>query len=137
MRGVPRTHVDPTVGNRNHIPNSAKRRGALLVRRTLIVGLLALAGCGGEREREQPASAPRPVVKPAAHAEQPPLPKPRPKVVEPVAGRLSDPPPEDAPAPSGAGAPEGRTPKPVGPASAATRGRGDAPSAINGGTHTA
>src|SRR4051794_1596058 len=97
MRGVPRTHVDPTVGNRNHIHISAKCRGALLVRRTLIVGLLALAGCGGEREREreQPASAPRPVVKPAAHAEQPPLPKPRPKVVEPVAGRLSDPPAED------------------------------------------
>src|SRR3954466_14649879 len=111
MRGVPRTHVDPTVGNRNHIHIGAKCRGALLVRRTLIVGLLALAGCGGERERGEPATAPPPVgqpgagVKPAAHAEQPPRPKPRPKGVEPVAGRLSDPPAEDDTASSGAVAP--------------------------------
>jgi hypothetical protein len=138
MRGVPRTHVNPTVGNRNHIHIGAKCRGALLLRRTLIVGLLALGGCGGEREREQPASAPpRAVVKSAAHAEQPPLPKPRPKVVEPVAGRLSDAAAEDDTASSGAVASEDNAPKPVGPASSATRGRGDAPSAINGGTHTA
>src|SRR4051812_37330200 len=113
MRRVPGTHVDPTVGNRNHIHISAKCRGALLVRRTLIVGLIALAGCGGEREREQPAAAPGRGVKRGPHAEQPPLPKPRPKVVEPVGGRLSDPPAEDDTASSGTVAPEGRTPKPV------------------------
>jgi cell wall-associated NlpC family hydrolase len=140
------------VGHRNHIHIRAECRGAphgaagrgreLLVRRGLIVGVLALAaalaGCGAERE--QAASAPRAVVKSAAHAEQqqqPPLPKPRPKVVEPVAGRLSDPAPKEDTASSGAVAPEDNAAKPVGPASAATRGRGDAPSAINGGTHSA
>ena len=83
-----------------------------------------VAGCGAEE-------APRSQVKAAAHAEQPPLPKLRPKLVEPVAGHSEA--PEEVE--SGiAAAPS--TPKPTGPASSARR-RDDAPSAINGGTRNA
>jgi cell wall-associated NlpC family hydrolase len=95
-----------------------------------------LAGCGAEREQEASAP-PRVQVKSAAHAEQPPLPKPRPKLVEPVAGQASSGAAADEGASNGAVAPEDDTPKPTGPASSATRRRGDAPSAINGGTKTA
>src|SRR4051794_17050440 len=135
------SHRDPSQSH-PHRPRPGRRgeEDELLVRRALIAGLVALAtalaGCGAEREHE--ASTPHAAVKPAAHAaEQPPLPKPHPKVVEPVAGRLSDPPAEDDTASSGAIAPEDKAPKPIGPASVATRGRGDAPSAINGGTRVA
>ena len=58
-----------------------------LLRRALICGLFllvpALAGCG--------ADAPRAEVKAAEYSEQPPLPKPRPKLVEPVAGQAEVP----------------------------------------------
>jgi len=86
----------------------------------------ALAGCGAD----EPA---RSGVKAAEYAEQPPLPKPRPKLVEPVAGQA-----EDASAVEAGGgiAEEADTPKPTGPASGTLR-RKDAPSAINGGTRTA
>ncbi len=74
---------------------------------------------------------PRGDVKAAEYAEQPPLPKPRPKLVEPVAGQ------SEAPEAVESGvAEEPATPKPTGPASA-TRERGDTPSAINGGTRNA
>jgi cell wall-associated NlpC family hydrolase len=102
----------------------------VLGRRALICALVALApvlaGCGADR--------PHSSVKAAEYAEQPPLPKPHPKLVEPVAGQTG----EDAPAaePSGAIAKDDAAPKPTGPASGATRGK-DAPSAINGGTRTA
>jgi hypothetical protein len=99
------------------------------LRRALICGLLllagALAGCG--------ADAPRAEVKAAEYAEQPPLPKPRPKLVEPIAGRVEDP---SAVESTGGVAAEPDTPKPTGAASG-TLERDDAPSAINGGTHTA
>src|SRR3954447_15718737 len=146
---IPGSRYHPVRGLRGHAPSQShpprphqgrrREEHELLVRRALIVGLLALAGalagCGAEREHE--ARAPRAVVKSAAHAEQPPLPKPRPKVVEPVAGRIADPAAQEDTASSGGIAPADNAPKPTGPASAATRGRGDAPSAINGGTRNA
>jgi cell wall-associated NlpC family hydrolase len=85
-----------------------------------------LAGCG----RDEPAHSD---VKAAKHAEQPPLPKPRPKLVEPVAGQVAA--GADV-ATEGGIAEEPSTPKPTGPASG-TLSRKDAPSAINGGTRTA
>ena len=69
-------------------------------------------------------------MKAAEHAEQPPLPKPRPKLVEPVAGVSGD----DAPVETGVARTQD-APKPTGPASA-TR-RGSSAGAINGGTRTA
>ncbi len=86
-----------------------------------------LAGCGGAD------SAPHSSVKAAKHAEQPPLPKPRPKLVEPVAGQAQVAPEVDE---SGGIAAEPKTPKPTRAASG-TLARKDAPSAINGGTRTA
>ena len=98
-------------------------------RRALVCGLVllvpALAGCGAE--------TPRAEVKAAEYAEQPPLPKPRPKLVEPVAGQAEDPSAVEA---TGGVAETPATPKPTGAASG-TLERGDAPSAINGGTRTA
>jgi len=97
-----------------------------------LVLALFLAGCGAAEEE---AAAPRADVKASHHAELPPLPKPRPKLVEPVAGQVqSDAPAE--PATTGAAAPEQDAPKPTGPASGALEGA-DAPSAINGGTKNA
>ena len=87
-----------------------------------------LAGCGSE---EQPAA--HSSVKAAKHEEQPPLPKSRPKLVEPVAGQVEDQPEADE---SGGIAADRRTPKPTGPASG-TLSRKDAPSAIDGGTRQA
>ena len=86
-----------------------------------------LAGCGGAD------SAPHSSVKAAKHEEQPPLPKPRPKLVEPVAGQVQVAPEVDE---SGGIAAESKTPKPTRAASG-TLARKDAPSAINGGTRTA
>jgi cell wall-associated NlpC family hydrolase len=84
----------------------------------------AVAGCG---------DAARSDVKAAKHVEQPPLPKPRPKLVEPVAGRIGD----TSEADNGGGiAAEPDTPKPT-KAASGTLERDDAPSAINGGTRTA
>jgi cell wall-associated NlpC family hydrolase len=90
-----------------------------------------LAGCGADKP---PAAA---HVKAAEYASQPPLPKPHPKVVEPVAGRSADDSTEEASASTGAIAQDDSAPKPTAPASTATRNREAAPSAINGGTHTA
>ena len=67
-------------------------------------------------------------------AELPPLPKPRPKLVEPVAGQAGERGGRDRHA--GAAAAEEDAPKPTGPASG-TLERDDAPSAINGGTRNA
>jgi cell wall-associated NlpC family hydrolase len=104
-----------------------------LIRRALICGLLALApvlaGCGATE-----ATAPRVEVKAAHKTELPPLPKPRPKLVEPVAGQAES--ATDEIVTSGAAAPETAAPKPTGPASG-TLERHDAPSAINGGTKNA
>jgi cell wall-associated NlpC family hydrolase len=104
-----------------------------LPRRALICGLLTLvpvlAGCGATVE-----TTPRAEVKAAHKAELPPLPKPRPKLVEPVAGQAESATAEIAT--SGAAAPETTAPKPTGPASGALKGI-DAPSAINGGTKNA
>ena len=90
----------------------------------------ALAGCGGG------ADAPvRADVKAAKHEEQPPLPKPRPKLVEPVAGQIHDSSAKQEQSIGGvAAAPS--TPKPT-KAASGTLARRDAPSAINGGTRTA
>ncbi|HYH87744.1 MAG TPA: hypothetical protein VEX67_00840 [Solirubrobacteraceae bacterium] len=100
-----------------------------LLRRALICGLIllvpALAGCGAE--------TPRAEVKAAEYAEQPPLPKPRPKLVEPVAGQAEAP---SAVESTGGVAETPATPKPTGAASG-TLQRQDVPSAINGGTRTA
>jgi hypothetical protein len=86
-----------------------------------------LAGCGGA---DRPAHS---GVKAAKHEEQPPLPKPRPKLVEPVAGQVQAVTEVDN---EGGIAAEPKTPKPTGPASG-TLSRKDAPSAINGGTRVA
>ena len=104
-------------------PPAARTRRALISGLVLLVP--ALSGCG--------ADAPRAEVKAAEYAEQPPLPKPRPKLVEPVAGQADDP---SAVESTGGVAPEPATPKPTGAASG-TLERGDAPSAINGGTRNA
>jgi cell wall-associated NlpC family hydrolase len=104
----------------------------LLARRALICALVAvvpaLAGCGADRPRADVKAAEY-----AEQAEQPPLPKPRPKLVEPVAGQTED---DTAEETSGAIAEDDAAPKPTAPASGATR-REDVPSAINGGTRTA
>jgi cell wall-associated NlpC family hydrolase len=89
-----------------------------------------LAGCGATEEDVTP----RAEVKAAHKAELPPLPKPRPKLSEPVAGQIES--ADVASATTGAAAPEDKSPKPTGPASG-TLERHDAPSAINGGTKTA
>jgi hypothetical protein len=114
-----------------HRPDQGRRgeEDELLVRRALIFLLLApaLAGCGAD---QGPAHS---GVKAAKHEEQPPLPKPRPKLVEPVAGQVADASAEES---TGGIAKEPTTPKPTGAASG-TLSRKDAPSAINGGTRTA
>ncbi len=101
-------------------------------RRALTCALLALvpmlAGCGAAEE-----ATPRAEVKSAAKAEMPPLPKPRPKLVEPVAGQAEA---SSAVEAGGGIAEEADTPKPTGAASGTLR-RKDSPSAINGGTRTA
>ncbi len=91
--------------------------------------LLALSGCGAT-----PDASPRAEVKAARKAELPPLPKPHPKLSEPVAGQAQTASVESAT--TGAAAPEDNVPKPTGPASD-TPARVDAPSAINGGTKNA
>ena len=109
------------------------RDPALRSRRALTCALLALvpvlAGCGAAEE-----AAPRGEVKSAARAELPPLPKPRPKLVEPVAGQADR--ASEAIAGAGVAAAEEDAPKPTGPASG-TLERSNAPSAINGGTRNA
>ena len=104
-----------------------------MLRRALTCGLLALvpvlAGCGAAAE-----APPRAEVKSAARVELPPLPKPRPQLVEPVAGHAGSAAGEIASA--GVAAAEEDAPKPTGPASG-TLEREDAPSAINGGTRNA
>jgi hypothetical protein len=104
------------------------------IKRLLLIAFatLSLAGCGAAEEEE--AAAPRAEVKAAHKAELPPLPKPRPKLSEPVAGRLES--AHAATATTGAAAPEVKAPKPTGPASG-TLARTDTPSAINGGTKNA
>ncbi len=92
---------------------------------------LALAGCGAAAEEE---ASPRAEVKAAHKAELPPLPKPRPKLSEPVAGQVESAAAEAAT--TGAAAPEDNAPKPTGPASG-TLERRNVPSAINGGTRVA
>ena len=98
----------------------------------IVFTTLSLAGCGAAEEEQ--AAAPRAEVKAARKAELPPLPKPRPKLSEPVAGQLES--AHAATATTGAAAPEEKAPKPTGPASG-TLARTDAPSAINGGTKNA
>ena len=93
----------------------------------------AVAGCGGATATDEEVT-PRVEVKAAEHAEQPPLPKPRPKLVEPVAGRVHS--GADETQTSGAVAPEDDAPEPT-VAASSTRRRDDVPSAINGGTRTA
>ena len=104
-----------------------------LPRSALICGLLALApvlaGCGAADE-----AASRAGVKAAHEADLGPLPKPRPKLVEPVAGQAAS--AAEEPVTTGEAAAESTAPKPTGPASGALE-RHDAPSAINGGTKTA
>jgi cell wall-associated NlpC family hydrolase len=103
------------------------------IKRTLLIAFatLSLAGCGAAEEE---AAAPRAEVKAAHKAELPPLPKPRPKLSEPVAGRAEGADAETAT--TGAAAPEDNAPKPTGPASG-TLERDNTPSAINGGTKNA
>ena len=102
-------------------------------RRALICALLALvpvlAGCGAAED-----ATPRAEVKSATKREMPPLPKPQPKLVEPVAGQARSASAEIATA--GVAAAEEDAPAPTGPASG-TLQRADAPSAINGGTRDA
>jgi cell wall-associated NlpC family hydrolase len=98
-----------------------------LVRRALIA-LLALtlfAGCAAE------AREPRSDVK-SAQAELPPLPKPRPRLVEPVAGQTE----AEETAPEGGIAEEDAAPRPTAPASG-TKRRAGAQSAVSGGTRNA
>ena len=87
----------------------------------------ALAGCGAD-------GAARFGVKAEKHAEQPPLPKSHPKLVEPVAGQVAS--AAQAEDNSGGIAKEPSTPKPT-EAASGTLARKNAPSAINGGTHNA
>jgi hypothetical protein len=87
----------------------------------------ALAGCGAD-------GAARSGVKAEKHAEQPPLPKSHPKLVEPVAGQIAS--AAQAEDNSGGIAKEPATPKPT-EAASGTLARKNAPSAINGGTHDA
>jgi cell wall-associated NlpC family hydrolase len=103
------------------------------IKRTLLIAFatLSLAGCGAAEEE---AAAPRAEVKAAHKAELPPLPKPRPKLSEPVAGQVEGADAETAT--TGAAAPEDNAPKPTGPASG-TLERDNTPSAINGGTKNA
>ena len=88
------------------------RRGALVL---LVVGLgigvLALTASGRESPRPTTAAAPE-----TTEAELPPLPKMRPKVVEPVAGNGGD-----APGPASDPGLNEVGPKPKGPASAGVR----------------
>jgi cell wall-associated NlpC family hydrolase len=103
------------------------------IKRTLLIAFatLSLAGCGAAEEE---AAGPRAKVKAAHKAELPPLPKPRPKLSEPVAGQVEGADAETAT--TGAAAPEDNAPKPTGPASG-TLERDNTPSAINGGTKNA
>jgi cell wall-associated NlpC family hydrolase len=103
------------------------------IKRALLIAVatLSLAGCGAAGEEE---AAPRAELKAAHIAEQPPLPKPRPKLSEPVAGQVES--ADAAATTTGAAAPEDNAPKPTGPASG-TLERADVPSAINGGTRNA
>jgi hypothetical protein len=102
------------------------------IKRTLLIAFatLSLAGCGAAEEE----AVPRAEVKAAHKAELPPLPKPRPKLSEPVAGQVEGADAETAT--TGAAAPEDNAPKPTGPASG-TLERDNTPSAINGGTKNA
>ena len=86
-----------------------------------------LAGCGAD-------GTARSGVKAEKHAEQPPLPKSHPKLVEPVAGQVAS--AAQAEDNSGGIAKEPSTPKPT-EAASGTLARKNAPSAINGGTHNA
>jgi cell wall-associated NlpC family hydrolase len=103
------------------------------IKRTLLIAFatLSLAGCGAAEEE---AAGPRAEVKAAHKAELPPLPKPRPKLSEPVAGQVEGADAETAT--TGVAAPEDNAPKPTGPASG-TLERDNTPSAINGGTKNA
>jgi hypothetical protein len=87
----------------------------------------ALAGCGAD-------GTVRSGVKAEKHAEQPPLPKSHPKLVEPVAGRVAG--AAQAEDNSGGIAKEPDTPKPT-EAASGMLSRRNTPSAINGGTHNA
>jgi hypothetical protein len=89
-----------------------------------------LAGCGAS-SGDQARSG----VKAERHAEQPPLPKSHPKVVEPVAGQLDNGAQREEDTTGGI-AKEPATPKPTEAASGMVA-RKNAPSAINGGTHNA
>jgi cell wall-associated NlpC family hydrolase len=106
---------------RNHVE--------LPIRRALICGLalLALGGCG-----EQARSG----VKAEHHAEEAPLPKSHPKLVEPIAGQVDKASSSRQADTSGGIAKEPTTPKPT-EAASGTLTRKNAPSAINGGTHNA
>ena len=101
--------------------------------RALTCALLALVpvlgGCSAAED-----AAPRAEVKSTAKTELPPLPKPRPRLVEPVAGQADSAAGEIARA--GVAAAEEDAPKPTGPASG-TLERDGAPSAVNGGTRNA
>jgi len=93
----------------------------------LLVAVLALAGCGGG-ERASTATAPQSRSQ-AGEAAMAPLPKARPKLVEPVAGKASA---ADGAGPADAGAaPEDDSslPKPTGPASVSSKGEVDNPGA--------
>jgi len=130
-----RSHRGPSQPH-PHRPHQGRRgeEDELLVRRALILGLLlAVAGCGAERE-ETASAPPRTGVKAETHAEQPPLPKPRPKLVQPVAGEAGSAAADSAS--TGAVAAADDAPAPTGPASG-TRERADAAGAISGGTKTA
>jgi cell wall-associated NlpC family hydrolase len=94
------------------------RRGALLV---LLAGVAALVAAALSSGKERPVAAAKPVAKERT-AELPPLPKMRPKVVEPVVGNAGKAVPETPTTDPGL-----RTvgPRPKGPASAGTPRRGD------------
>jgi len=81
--------------------------------------------------REQ-AQAPKSGVHAARSVEQPPLPKPRPQLVEPVAGNANTGADEES-APVAGIAEDDPAPKPTGPASGAQR-KSDTKSAVGGGT---
>ncbi len=98
----------------------------------LVVASAATAGAVTLGMRAHAAAPARSGVHAAHSSELPPLPKPRPKLVEPVAGNAEAAATPDA-APAPAVARQDPAPKPTGQASGTLR-KSDTPSAVGGGT---
>ncbi len=109
-------------------PEGRSTMAAMIRPAAILLTLAALAGCGSETERT--ASAPAGTAakgKPEAMA---PLPKARPKLVTPEAGKTTSTAADSLPADAGtASADDTSLPKPTGPATDTTTGRSTDPNA--------